>query len=329
MSWPLPVREDRASSTGRCRGWLWLRSWTRSSRNRCAPSDLPVVGKQALPSNGELDQEIVFAALEPYLVRRAPAGGGALCRRRCRWRRRRSPRQACRCARRCSAPAVRIAPCSRCCGSTRWPPRRHRLLHARRLAAAAGPRQLPVHGRQSVGMMAGMNKVLGRKAAVAVLGDSTFFHSGVTPLIDARYNETRPGRGARQSHHGDDRPSGAPGIGRAPRSLARARARHRAALQGHRRALPHRRCARRAGRRGGARGELPRRAWACWSRGRRAPSKDRAARETVIVDDERCNLCGLCLDIGCPALGPARHGRVGDACTGCGVCASRSAAAAL
>ena len=42
----------------------------------------------------------------------------------------------------------------------------------------------------SIGMMSGMNKVLGRKAAVAVLGDSTFFHSGVTPLIDARYNGT-------------------------------------------------------------------------------------------------------------------------------------------
>ena len=41
----------------------------------------------------------------------------------------------------------------------------------------------------SIGMMAGMNKALGRKAAAAVLGDSTFFHSGVTPLIDARYNE--------------------------------------------------------------------------------------------------------------------------------------------
>ena len=35
---------------------------------------LPVVGKQALPSNGEFDQEIVFAALEPYVSRRAPAG---------------------------------------------------------------------------------------------------------------------------------------------------------------------------------------------------------------------------------------------------------------
>ena len=41
----------------------------------------------------------------------------------------------------------------------------------------------------SIGMMAGFNKALGRKAAVGVIGDSTFFHSGITPLIDAFYNE--------------------------------------------------------------------------------------------------------------------------------------------
>src|SRR5674536_52448 len=38
-------------------------------------------------------------------------------------------------------------------------------------------------------MMAGFNKALGCKAAAAVIGDSTFFHSGITPLIDAYYNE--------------------------------------------------------------------------------------------------------------------------------------------
>ena len=33
---------------------------------------VPVVGKEAIPADGELDQEIVFAALEPYLKRRPP-----------------------------------------------------------------------------------------------------------------------------------------------------------------------------------------------------------------------------------------------------------------
>jgi indolepyruvate ferredoxin oxidoreductase, alpha subunit len=42
---------------------------------------------------------------------------------------------------------------------------------------------------------------------------------------------------------------------------------------------------------------------------------------TVLVDDERCNLCGLCLDVGCPAIVPAEDTvTITDACTGCGLC---------
>ncbi len=33
---------------------------------------LPVIGKAAIPSDGELDQEIVFRALEPYVLRKPP-----------------------------------------------------------------------------------------------------------------------------------------------------------------------------------------------------------------------------------------------------------------
>ena len=40
----------------------------------------------------------------------------------------------------------------------------------------------------SIGMMAGFNEALGRKASAAVIGDSTFFHSGITALISASYN---------------------------------------------------------------------------------------------------------------------------------------------
>jgi indolepyruvate ferredoxin oxidoreductase alpha subunit len=41
----------------------------------------------------------------------------------------------------------------------------------------------------------------------------------------------------------------------------------------------------------------------------------------IIVDDERCNLCGLCLDLGCPALAPGEKAvAVTDVCTGCGLC---------
>ncbi|TES92803.1 MAG: indolepyruvate ferredoxin oxidoreductase subunit alpha [Candidatus Cloacimonadota bacterium] len=44
----------------------------------------------------------------------------------------------------------------------------------------------------SLGNAFGMQKVLGKKSAqkiVAVIGDSTFFHSGITPLIDIVYNK--------------------------------------------------------------------------------------------------------------------------------------------
>src|SRR5450759_2057447 len=69
----------------------------------------------------------------------------------------------------------------------------------------------------SIGMMAGFNKALGRKAAAAVIGDSTFFHSGVTPLIDAHYNEADglvivlDNRTAAMTGH-----QGHPGTGRRP-----------------------------------------------------------------------------------------------------------------
>jgi indolepyruvate ferredoxin oxidoreductase alpha subunit len=42
---------------------------------------------------------------------------------------------------------------------------------------------------------------------------------------------------------------------------------------------------------------------------------------TVTVDEERCNLCGVCLDVGCPALAPGEVAMtLTDACTGCGLC---------
>jgi indolepyruvate ferredoxin oxidoreductase alpha subunit len=45
--------------------------------------------------------------------------------------------------------------------------------------------------------------------------------------------------------------------------------------------------------------------------------------QQLTVDEKRCNLCGLCLDIGCPALAPGETAvEVSAACHGCGVCAA-------
>ena len=83
---------------------------------------LPVVGKEVIPRNGELNQEIVFDALEPVLKRRPP--------------RRKRPvfppppvitpaphgrPTTCRCGRRCCARAARTAPSTPCCAARRSP----------------------------------------------------------------------------------------------------------------------------------------------------------------------------------------------------------------
>jgi indolepyruvate ferredoxin oxidoreductase alpha subunit len=41
----------------------------------------------------------------------------------------------------------------------------------------------------------------------------------------------------------------------------------------------------------------------------------------VVVDEERCNLCGLCVDIGCPSITPGDDAiGILESCTGCGLC---------
>ena len=57
---------------------------------------------------------------------------------------------------------------------------------------------------------------------------------------------------------------------------------------------------------------------------------DRSPHERVVVDDDRCNLCGLCVELGCPAVvaGDETIAITGD-CTGCGVCLAVCARGAL
>ncbi len=283
---------------------------------------LPVVGKEAIPADGELDQEIVFNALEPYVKRRPP-------------RRRRPvvppvPRLSDPPA---SEPELPVRPPVLCPGCP------HRAVYAmlrKHKVAPLGdigcytlgalPPLLALDSclcmGASVGMMAGMNKVLGRKAAVAVLGDSTFFHSGVTPLIDARYNQTEglvivldnrtSAMTGHQGHPGSgvhlDRSQGpnldieqlCKGIGVRCRTVDALDPKAVEAALEDELATP------------GA-GVLV--AWAPCA------LLDRSERPDVIVDDDRCNLCGLCVDIGCPAIEPGEDAVcVGDACTGCGLC---------
>jgi indolepyruvate ferredoxin oxidoreductase alpha subunit len=285
---------------------------------------LPVVGKEAVPANGELDQDIVFRALEPYVGKPTPRDG--------------KPRPVFPPAPRIVDPPqsdadLPVRPPVLCPGC------RHRSvftsLRRQKLAAmgdigcymlGADP---PLNGLDSslcmgasIGMMAGFNKALGRKAAAAVIGDSTFFHSGITPLISASYNESDglvlilDNRTTAMTGH-----QGHPGTGIRPDltegpaidiqrlcdgigvRCTTVDAKDYRALQ----------AAIKAEAKTPGLGVLV----------AQAPCAllVREQAGTVLVDEERCNLCGLCLDIGCPAIVPGEDAvGITDACTGCGLC---------
>ena len=283
---------------------------------------LPVIGKQAIPADGEIDQDIVFRALEPFLTRK-PA-------------RRRRPLMPP--APRLSAPpeadpGLPVRPPVLCPGCT------HRSVYAslRRqkltpmgdigcYTLGALPPLLALDSclcmGASIGMMAGFNKALGRKAAAAVIGDSTFFHSGITPLIDAHYNEAEglvlvldnrttamtghqghPGTGLRPDHSRGpavDIQKLCEGIGV---RCATVDAGDHPALDA------------------AIKAEVAKPGLGVIVALAPCVLMVREKAGEIVVDDERCNLCGVCLDIGCPALAPAGETiTVTDVCTGCGLC---------
>jgi indolepyruvate ferredoxin oxidoreductase alpha subunit len=283
---------------------------------------LPVVGKEAIPADGELDQDIVFRALEPFLSRRPP-------------RRRRPvfpppPRLA---ALPQPSSGLPVRPPVLCPGCTHRSVftalRRHELAPMGDIGCytlGALPPLLALDTclcmGASIGMMAGFNKALGRQAAAAVIGDSTFFHSGVTALIDACYNEAdglvivldnrTTAMTGHQGHPGTGlRPDGSQGRSVGIQSLCQGIGVRCVTVD----ATDY--------------GVLD----AAITAEVDAPGLGvvvalapcalmvREKLGEVLVDDARCNLCGLCLEIGCPALAPGEGSvSVTDACTGCGLC---------
>jgi len=283
---------------------------------------LPVVGKEAIPADGELDQDIVFRALVPYMSRKPPRRRRPVMPPEPRLSRPDLPE-----------PGLPVRPPVLCPGCSHRAVfaalRRHKLAPMGDIGCYTLGALPPLLAMDTclcmgaaIGLMAGFNKALGRKGAAAIIGDSTFFHSGITPLIDARYNEAdglvlildnrttamtghqgHPGTGAhvdRSQGPAVDIQQLCEGIGvRCVTVDAAGFSALDAAIK--------------------AEVDAPGlgvvvAAAPCVMTVKGVPGG-------VRVDEARCNVCGLCLDIGCPAIAPGDAAvTITDSCTGCGLC---------
>ncbi len=282
---------------------------------------LPVVGKVAVPAVGELDQDIVRRALTSYVTQEPPA--------------RRlpdfppepflgEPR---------SAEALPQRPPVLCAGC------KHRSVFTalkRRKLVAMGDIGCYMLGADpplnaldsslcmgaSVGMMAGFNVAAGRKAAAAVIGDSTFFHSGITPLISAAYNESdglvlildnrTTAMTGHQGHAGSGvRPDMSEGPAVDIQGLCEAIGVRTTTVD----ATDYSEIE------AAIKTEVKTPGLGVLVAQAPCALLTREKLGMVVVDEERCNLCGLCLDIGCPAIASGEDAVIiHESCTGCGLC---------
>jgi indolepyruvate ferredoxin oxidoreductase alpha subunit len=287
---------------------------------------LPVIGKDVLPAEGELDQDLVRRRLSPYLDSEPLARGPVVIPE--------PPLLA-------EPPAVDlkdipilpVRPPVLCPGCPHRAVfstlRKRRMVPMGDIGCYTLGALAPLVALDtslcmgaSIGMMSGFNKALGKKAAVGVIGDSTFFHSGVTGLLDARYNEVdgtvvildnrttamtgqqgHPGTGV----HPDESEGPAIDIVQLCQGIG---VRCAVADVNDYKAMEKL-----------IREEV------------RAPGLGvivvqspcillaRPEQRLVEVVAENCNMCGLCLAIGCPAIAPGDDFvSILDNCIGCGLC---------
>jgi len=174
----------------------------------------------------------------------------------------------------------------------------------------------------SIGIMAGFNKALGRKASVAVIGDSTFFHSGITPLISAHYNEADgvvlvlDNRTTAMTGH-----QGNPGSGVRPDLTEGPAIDIQKMCEGMDIRCVTVDAADYPTLKKTLKTEIAAPGLSVFVAQAPCALLVRENLGAVTVDDERCNLCGLCLEIGCPAIAPGDDAvSIIDGCTGCGLC---------
>ena len=178
-AYPLPVALVRqlAAHVGRLlvleEGYPFLERQLRG----LLPPALPIAGKESgeLPPDGELTPDLVRQALGLPIAGRQPSPTARRCRT----------------ARRSSAPGARTAtrstPSSRRSPSSPAPrrssPRTSAATRSGRCRPTARSNRASAWARRSAWPRAPRTR--GCRPAVAVIGDSTFLHSGVTPLMDA------------------------------------------------------------------------------------------------------------------------------------------------
>ena len=182
----------------------------------------------------------------------------------------------------------------------------------------------------SIGMAHGMDKAMGQDISgkmVAVIGDSTFFHSGITGLIDVVYNSgcstvlildnRTTGMTGHQNHPGtgkDIKGNAAPMI--AIEALARSigvsdiQTVDPFDIEGTMAALKK---------------AVQTKAPSVVISKRACALLDRKKNVTPFaIDSEKCTRCGMCLKLGCPAIQKKDGRMVIDAslCVACGLCTS-------
>ncbi|MCJ7665794.1 MAG: thiamine pyrophosphate-dependent enzyme, partial [Actinobacteria bacterium] len=183
-------------------------------------------------------------------------------------------------------------------------------------------------------MGAGVGQAIGMEKAdpglkgriVSVIGDSTFFHSGITPLIDSIYNNTTgvmiilDNRITAMTGHQVN-----PGVGRTlmgaetkmvnPEDIARAAGAGSVTVVDPYDMKEFEKVVRR---------ELAREEFSVIVARQQCVllNRKKAREKDIFIDQEKCEKCGLCLKFGCPAI-EFKNGSYtinGVLCSGCGVC---------
>jgi indolepyruvate ferredoxin oxidoreductase alpha subunit len=282
---------------------------------------LPVIGKEAIPADGELDPDIVFQALEPYVTSEPPQ--------------RRLPvfPPAPRLADPPPAADLPVRPPVLCAGckhrSVFTALKRHKVAAMGDIGCYMLGADPPLNALDSslcmgasVGIMAGFNEALGRKASVAVIGDSTFFHSGITPLISAHYNGAEgvvlilDNRTTAMTGH-----QGNPGSGVRPDLTEGPAIDIQKMCEGMDIDCVTVNAADYPTLKAALKTAIDAPGLSVFVAEAPCALMVRENRGEIDVDEERCNLCGLCLDIGCPVIAPGEDFvSITDGCTGCGLC---------